>query len=420
MLKQIPKSDINLRPFKVYKNFNATNYDSGSGFVAYEVRNNYTASLDLLSDDELRKKATWHQLYAMYYRDPHNPFTTYGDISPQYTENTESQQRYLGNNAIVFEVPQSKFGEQIKPNSVKLTLDGSSETLKDDGYGNLYSDYSEFLLAEVNVNTGIITYIDVFGVTNQLEFKSINLNTNQLILADDTELLLIGLNIEQNTLSALGNVANSYVGNIFYSHGILVVTRGVGESEIRNNITSSAWNLNYNSTETIYENEIFINVDAGEFNVSTNPTAINELNIVTGSIILNNGTHYLINAGNDAGGFVNYFDSLNNERVLAIEPNNVYNFYASSLNDYELISCSLEKIKENKIKYRNSDKYQKPEFNNYEYSASVDPTGSFLTPYITTIGLYDENYDMVAVAKLPQAIKSYPDLPVNFLIRIDT
>lgn len=52
--------------------------------------------------------------------------------------------------------------------------------------------------------------------------------------------------------------------------------------------------------------------------------------------------------------------------------------------------------------------------------ASNDPTGSFLTPMITTIGLYDDDLNLVAVAKLPQPIKSEHDMPVNFIVRFDT
>ncbi len=59
-------------------------------------------------------------------------------------------------------------------------------------------------------------------------------------------------------------------------------------------------------------------------------------------------------------------------------------------------------------------------FDEYDYSSSIDTTGSYLAPYITTIGLYDDNNNMVAVAKLPQPIKSLPDYPVNFIVRFDT
>ena len=59
-------------------------------------------------------------------------------------------------------------------------------------------------------------------------------------------------------------------------------------------------------------------------------------------------------------------------------------------------------------------------FDEYDYSSSIDTTGSYLAPFITTIGLYDDNNNMVAVAKLPQPIKSLPDYPVNFIVRFDT
>ena len=45
-------------------------------------------------------------------------------------------------------------------------------------------------------------------------------------------------------------------------------------------------------------------------------------------------------------------------------------------------------------------------WDDYFNSSSVDPTGSYLSTYITTIGLYDDANDMVAIAKLPNPIKS--------------
>ena len=59
-------------------------------------------------------------------------------------------------------------------------------------------------------------------------------------------------------------------------------------------------------------------------------------------------------------------------------------------------------------------------FDEYDYSSSIDPTGSYIAPYITTIGLYDDENNMVVVAKLPQPVKSLPDYPVNFIVRFDT
>ena len=117
--------------------------------------------------------------------------------------------------------------------------------------------------------------------------------------------------------------------------------------------------LRYRSTKTIYENEIFISVLENEFNVSQNPSAVDFNGSDFGKIKLTSITSSI--TPTVTGGFADY-----------------------------------------------------------EYSSSIDRTGSYLAPYITTIGLYDNDLNMVAVAKLPQPIKSLPDYPVNFIIRFDT
>lgn len=143
-------------------------------------------------------------------------------------------------------------------------------------------------------------------------------------------------------------------GNIFYDRGLVVVTKDVVSGSVLNQFT-----LNYRSTKTIYENEIFISVLENEFNVSQNPSAVDYNGSDYGKIKLHTVTSSL--DPKVTGGFADY-----------------------------------------------------------EYSSSLDRTGSYLAPYITTIGLYDEELNMVAVAKLPQPIKSLPDYPVNFIIRFDT
>jgi hypothetical protein len=58
-------------------------------------------------------------------------------------------------------------------------------------------------------------------------------------------------------------------------------------------------------------------------------------------------------------------------------------------------------------------------FLTYQYSSSYDSTGSFLAPYITTVGLYQDN-QLVAVGKLGRPIKNLIDWPVNIVVRFDT
>ena len=46
-------------------------------------------------------------------------------------------------------------------------------------------------------------------------------------------------------------------------------------------------------------------------------------------------------------------------------------------------------------------------------------SASYFTPYVTTIGLYNDNNDLLMVAKLAQLIPLSQDTGMNFLIRYD-
>jgi len=156
-------------------------------------------------------------------------------------------------------------------------------------------------------------------------------------------------------------------GNIFYDRGLIVVAKDIVSGSVLSQFT-----LNFRSTKTIFENEVFIPVLESEFNYSQNPSAVYE----DGGRLY---THIMQRPGSTKIG--------------------------------DLVTSSF---------YDAGIKWVKGAFNQYEASSSLDQTGSFLAPMITTIALYDNELNMVAVAKLPQPIKSLPDYPVNFIIRFDT
>ena len=58
-------------------------------------------------------------------------------------------------------------------------------------------------------------------------------------------------------------------------------------------------------------------------------------------------------------------------------------------------------------------------FDDYDVSSSLDPTGSYLTTYVTSIGLYDDNSELPP-ARVTRPVKLLPDYPINFLIKLDT
>ena len=375
MLKQIPKSDITLRPFKVYKNFTATQFDSGSGFNT-QLAYNHTGSYDTLTTEEALENGTWHQLRTMYYRDPHNLYTSYGTIKPTYSEIEKVKQRVLNDKAYVYTIPQIKFGEEIKPNSVILTSQLLNETILDDGFGNLSSNYNSYVFKQIDIENSLFIFEDPDGTeltANLIPYASgsaIDIE-NAIFKIELQEIFyLIKIDVETSFISWLGvfdtngilKVSPVVMGNVFYSHGIITITRDTDTSRL--GMLDEDWQLNYQSTNTIYENEILLVVDEDEFNTSTNPSAVNFVNLQN----------------------VEYTTSFEGTKRTS---------------KYDAATI-------------------KTEFLAYEYSSSIDQTGSFIAPYVTTIGLYDENMDMVAIAKLATPIKSTPDLPVNFLVRIDT
>jgi len=128
--------------------------------------------------------------------------------------------------------------------------------------------------------------------------------------------------------------------------------------------------------------EVLVSVKAGEFNYSQNPSAVE---------VTLSGSYYF-----ETTPITNVSPAKNVKikEVLDIEQRR---FYSGSIDSSKVGT-----------------------WNDYYNSSSVDPTGSYLAPYITTIGLYDDNGDMVAVAKLPHPIKNLPDYDLNFLIRFDT
>ena len=290
------------------------------------------------------------------------------------------------------------------------------------------------------------------------------------------------------------------VGNVFYKNGYLVLTNT--SSNYQNILTgtgSQGFTLNYQGSHTIFEHEYLVSIHPGEFNYSTNPTALlqnplafdvnqdgvfdyldvdlimrylqmkkfyAEFVFDDNGIILEQDTLYdyswwgndLLQTENEdvllqeydtayaASSSLNVFTkaafdyiekNLVATNLLDVDGNGIINlndgsivalYYFDQLNPTTLApyltSASTRKyVKDigaylDKYCLRNVSKVN-PEFFGYQASSSYDPTGSYLAPMVTTIGLYQDN-ELVAVGKLGRPIKNLVDWPVNFIVRFDT
>ena len=226
----------------------------------------------------------------------------------------------------------------------------------------------------------------VFSIPQNMYGEGVKIGSVTL-LDDDTNRTLT-----DDGYSNLIDSGSNIKGNIFYDRGLIVVTK-----DITSGSNYNTFRLDYRSTKTIYENEIFISVLEHEFNYSQNPSAVYEDGATKKTIVFTDP--------NDITGQTTFTKDVYNTGVKYVRKKTNLPNGSGSL-DFRIQS--------------NIDPTKYGSWDDYDEYISTDPTGSYLAPYITTIGIYDDDLNMVAVAKLPQPIKSLPDFPVNFIIRFDT
>ena len=274
---------------------------------------------------------------------------------------------------------------------------------------------------------------------------------------------------------------NFNVGNIFYNTNKIIINN---TGSVLNNLTLDPTDFNntylymkYNSQITLHEKQYICTIEPGEFNISTNPTAITssmfDYGVVNTDIFSFDNLDIILR-------YINTRITVNNSEkwwdnfVSGDIDESIFNFYSSSYYDYEsnrltnelnskcsslnfdvngdgtanyqdgsaiwkyfiqdftinnyqnyLNPRSRRNNYDDMISFLNektgksNKKLVKQEFFGYNYSSSLDPTGSYLAPYITTVGLYS-GAELVAIAKLAQPIKNTGEIPINIVIKWDT
>jgi hypothetical protein len=367
MLKTIPKSNISKRNFKVYKEWSLSNSD----YAVVSASNSYGTD----------NYSLWNSINSKYYNKNATAITLFGRVSN--FANLASE-RAITNTIYTIAIPQELYGEGIKSNTITLVNHNSDSIYTDDGKGNMFSSIPEYTLSSIDFETGQLTIIDNDGEvyvgtihpSSPFDFQSGQMTVT---FGTDTDVVNIvqfdfeaGLMKVSEPLDFDGlSIDASQFGNIFYEDGLLVINELI-----------TSYSLDYRSTKTIYETEVLVSSKAGEFNTSQSPSAVD--------VVLTNS----------------------------------YDFTTTAIpNVKSAETIKIKEIGDIKLKPTIAGSYSSSlsgSWDDYHTSASIDPTGSYLAPFITTIGLYDDDNNMIAVAKLPKPIKNLPDYDVNFIVRFDT
>lgn len=306
------------------------------------------------------KRLVYNSIYQLYYSNYVN-----GELnSTSSFENYEQSSYYFSGSKIikdsitVFSLPREIIGTHIEPGSVRLTVAGD-ETLNY-MFSSSAIEASEFSYAKVNgYNDYVETFSDpvtIYGITG---------------LAGAEDYIIVESDYVQETEEAGGEYLyaiypsspiiddgegnlylegwspRKYVGNVIYTHGIIVITQEL-IAEYYNDYFDA--NIMWKSNQPIYTHNYHCKLKESEYNTTSNPSAV-------GSVTK-----------------TGYY------------------------NDGEIYSTTY-RTKDGVL----NDKVKVPEFQ----------------PYITTVGLYNDANELIAVAKLGQPIPKPVNTEMTLIVKID-
>jgi hypothetical protein len=211
----------------------------------------------------------------------------------------------------------------------------------------------------------------IFG--EQIKTGSVELTDysteNVFVIKDDGHGNLYDTTYEtQFTSAALtAKGSGSSIGTVSYNHGLIMITDTGSYGTVAGQSSGSGgWKLEFDATKTIYEHEYTCLVPEGTFNNSTN-----------------------ISVSLGRSGSMDIPGGLDNNNLR------------------QLLSSPAEG------QYDNTNGYAAT-----VYTENF-ATHSMFAPYVTTIGLYNDHGDLLAVAKTTRPVRNDPELALNFIIRFD-
>jgi len=322
--KKLSKADVTTVPYAANKrwSFSYTSTNPNDNYIVYYTGSNVPGDLTTLTTNNIPAWLIYSQINHLFYQSYTGSLDTGSLMFNVNTYSSASQQRptasYFnyntspllikqfpsssGDSIEIYSINQNIFGSKILPGSFQISSSINNILIKDDGNGNLYE-----------ISQAQNQYIDLNWIT-----------VNYIVTG------------------SLTGTGVSFIGNIFYAHGIVVNTNS-NYSNIYNNST-----LSFQNEHIIYENEVRCIVKESDYNLTYNPT------------LLKYGGQYI----------------------------------TSGSNGYTLTGSFDTTVK--------------------DFS-----TGSSFQPYVTTIGLYNDDNELLMVAKLAKPIVLSSDTDMTFIVKYD-
>ena len=213
----------------------------------------------------------------------------------------------------------------------------------------------------------------------------------------------------QYTPNAYNYLSNTLLANRYFPTGSneKIAVLSIPSNVYGEYIKPGTFTLSYESGSLI---------DDGEGNILTGSLKV-------GDIIYEHGVVIITSGGTSAGngyGYANYGSALYGVNDIS---------FIQSIITSQNISCSFEStitiyesqyrcnIRENEFNFSQNPTLVSGSSNSgimYDFA-----TGSYFNPFVTTVGLYNNNYDLVAIAKLAQPLPLSAVTDMNILVNLD-
>ena len=356
--KNIEPGNVLISSFQVNKTFKFTDTDSGSGFFSVPLVKGSDSNLYNFSSTA--DSSTFSG--STYYHVP-----TYHEINNLYYKDINTMRGYID---YIRGVPTSSNGV-VNYTSNKVLNDTKLELKRP--YTRQLKDTATLISVPQKfygeyIQPGSVTVTD-------------DSTSSTFVFKDDSYGNLYDVAYSSSYANRVpdSNYSGSLVGNIFYNDGVIIITETGSYSSVATSNGTDGFNLKFNSTQTIYEREYVCVVGESEFQHTTNKS----LKV----------------------GYSSSFDM----GIFKSTP------FTNTIDD---------KFPYSTIGYATHSYNVTPTIKNQAYDIGKkligEATHSEFATYITNIGLYNDQNELLAVAKPSKPIKNEKELALSFVVKFDT
>tara|TARA_Y100000593_G_scaffold81371_1_gene152232 strand:+ start:313 stop:1416 length:1104 start_codon:yes stop_codon:yes gene_type:complete len=363
--KNLEPEDILLSSFEVHKTFIVTNLDSGSGVYTFPITKgtDYTQYGWNITDSESKTIIDTASSSSIFYNIPN-----------YYTINTLYYRDILQMEGDIDYIVGT-------PNGVNPIV---TYTETRNLYDTVHEPYQMPLRRPFTRQ--LHESASVISVPQRLYGESIGLNSiritddstdSTIILQDDGygNLYDIAFSSSYASKTPDSNMSGSVVGNVFYDDGVIVITDTGSYKNVALGEGSNGYSLQFDSTQTIYEREYYCRIGENEFQHTNNRS---------------------LKSGNSSS--VSFYGNQYNDDLYK---NSIYDEYPYGLTGFATGS-----------------------FKDAQYEIGTELIGqathSHFATYVTTIGLYNNSNELLAIGKTAKPIKNDRDMALSFVVRFDT